>query len=213
MFKLRDQLPKDKKALHAHITALRQMTDVKEHEKLFDHLYGCLSILDAKSTSLLAFNSIIIAVFAIFLSGELRRVEWFAVNIGMASILVSCLLLLSVVWVHWSTTDNLVDLEKHALILLDVRRSRTIKYRLSWYFSVAALCGLIAFLLIRFFQSHSRLVHLILRPLLVPEGVGGRNLANKRKAPDAMRQAGLSSYCVFAGSTFLSDRLARRPFR
>ena len=126
------------------------MTGVREHQQLFDHLYGCLSILDAKSSSLLSFNSIIIAVFAIFMTGELGRVEWIAINIGMASILVSCLLLLSVVWVHWSTTENLADLEKHALILLDVRRSRTIKYRLAWYFVVAALGDLSAFLVLRF---------------------------------------------------------------
>ena len=153
MFKLYSQLPRDRKALEEHITALARMTNVREHQELFDHLYGCLSILDAKSSSLLSFNSIIIAVFAIFMTGQLHWLEWIAVNVGMASILVSCLLLLSVVWVHWSTTDNLADLKNHALILLEVRRSRTIKYRLAWYFAVAALVVLSLFLAVRFVRG------------------------------------------------------------
>lgn len=108
MFNLYEQLPMDEKALRAHIAALRRITDFQEHQELFDHLYGCLSILDAKSSSLLTFNSIIIAVLAIFMTRRLEGVEWIAINIGMASILVSCLLLLLVVWVHWSTTEDLV---------------------------------------------------------------------------------------------------------
>jgi len=150
MFRLYEQLPKDEKALHSHIAALSRMTEVREHQELFNHLYGCLSILDAKSSSLLAFNSIIMAVFAIFMTGVRSRAEWIAVNLGMASILASCLLLLSVVWVHWSTTENLSDIEKHALLLLKVRRSRTIKYRLAWYLAVAALGGLSVFLVLQF---------------------------------------------------------------
>jgi hypothetical protein len=149
MFKLYSQLPKDQKELQEHIKALSRMTDLREHQELFDHLYGCLSILDSKSSSLLSFNSIIIAVFAIFMAGELRLAELIVANIGMASILVSSLLLLSVVWVHWSTTDNLEDLKNHGLVLLGVRRSRTIKYRLAWYFAVAALIALSAVLLLR----------------------------------------------------------------
>lgn len=149
MFKLYSQLPRNKGELQKHIAALGAMTNVREHQELFHHLYDCLSILDAKSTSLLSFNSIIIAVFAIFMASEPRGFAWIAVNFGMAMILVSCLLLLSVVWVHWSTTANLEDRENHALILLDVRRSRTIKYRLAWYFSVAGMVGLSLFLAIR----------------------------------------------------------------
>lgn len=150
MFRLFEQIPKGEEAIQAHITALHRMTDEPQHQELFDHLYSCLSILDAKSSSLLSFNSIIIAVLAIFMTSKLERIEWIAINIGMASILVSCLLLLSVVWVHWSTTEDLADPEEHALILLNVRRSRTIKYRLAWYFAVAALGGLSAFLVLRF---------------------------------------------------------------
>jgi hypothetical protein len=134
------------------------MTNVREHQELFKHLYDCLSILDAKSTSLLSFNSIIIAVFAIFMSTGPSGFSWISLNFGMAMILVSCLLLLSVVWIHWSTTANLEDLEKHAIILLDVRRSRTIKYRLAWYFSVGGMVNLslfLAFRIVSTFLNHN----------------------------------------------------------
>jgi len=150
MFSLLSQLPKSDKDLKKHITALSGMADDAHHSGLFDHLYECLSILDSKSSSLLAFNSIIIAVFAIFMTGGLASGEWLVLNFGMATVLGSCLLLLSVVWVHWSTTDNLGDLQKHALILLRVRRSRTIKYRLAWYFAIAAVMSLALFIVVRF---------------------------------------------------------------
>lgn len=149
MFKLYSQLPKSKEALREHIKALTKLTEDHEHRDLFDHLYSCLSILDSKSSSLLTFNSIIIAVYAIFLSGNLRLVEWIPISVGMSTILISCFLLLSVVWVHWSTTGDLLDVEQHAFSLLQVRRIRTIKYRLAWYLAVAALGFLIFFLVLR----------------------------------------------------------------
>lgn len=142
MFRLFAELPKDPEELKRHVAALSAMSGAEAHGKLFDHLYGCLSILDSKSTSLLTFNSVIIAVFAIFMVGDPGGAAWIFVGIGMAAILMSCLLLLSVVWVHWSTTDHLTDHEKHALTLLQVRRARTIKYRLAWYLSVWSLLSL-----------------------------------------------------------------------
>jgi hypothetical protein len=78
-------------------------------------------------------------------------VEWVVVNSGMISILVSSLLLLSVVWIHWSTTADLQDLDEHARVLLAVRRRRTIRYRLAWYLAVAAVVSLGVFILQRFF--------------------------------------------------------------
>lgn len=131
------------------------MTNDREHQELFNHLYGCLSILDAKSTSLLSFNSIIIAVFAIFIATQPHGLQRIAVETGMAAVLVSCLLLLAVVWIHWSTTENLVDREHHAFVLLEVRRSRTIKYRLAWYFSVAGMLALSVFLTANIIASRS----------------------------------------------------------
>ena len=148
-YKLLSQLPRGDAELRAHVAALSTMTGAHEHEAIFDHLYGCLSILDAKSSSLLSFNSIITAVFAIFMTSRLQGIEWIAISIGMGMVLISSFLLLSVVWVHWSTTDNLANVERHAFALLAIRRDRTVRYRLAWYFAVLAMVGLSAFFLVR----------------------------------------------------------------
>jgi hypothetical protein len=148
-FKLYAELPSQPADLKRHVAALGAMASSERHAKLFDHLYGCLSILDAKSTSLLTFDAVIIAVFAVFMAGELPLISWVIVDLGTVTILVSCFFLLSVVWVHWSTTDHLADFEQHALTLLEVRRARTIKYRLAWYLSVSALIMLALHLILR----------------------------------------------------------------
>lgn len=126
----------------AHIAALTRAATSEVHESLFQHLYGCLSILDAKAQSLLGFNSIILAVFAIFLTRPLSWGQSIAANAGMALILSSSLLLLSVVWIHWSTTTDLGDVDEHALRLLAVRNRRTLRYRVAWLLSVASLFAL-----------------------------------------------------------------------
>ena len=140
---------KTEAALGSHINALRTMTESKE-QKLFEHLYTCLSILDTKSSSLLAFNSIISAVFAIFMLATLPRAQWIILNIGMASILVSSLLLLLVVLIHWSPPEDLDDLGRYKLVLLKLRSSRTFKYHMAWTFSFLAVGTLCVFLGVRF---------------------------------------------------------------
>lgn len=149
MFKLFSQLPRNDSEIWDHIEALRQIRNQDAHQNLFDHLYSCLSILDSKSASLLQFNSIIIAVFTLFLTREnsLGRFGGFVVGVGMAAVIMSSLLLLWVVWVHWSTTEDLEDVDNHAFNLLKVRISRTIKYRLAWYLAVASVFSLSVFLL------------------------------------------------------------------
>jgi len=125
------------------------MADAGHHE-LFEHLYGCLSILVSKSSSLLMFNSIIIAVYAIFVARGPQPLEWIPIGIGMVTVLISCFLLLSVVWVHWSTTTDLYDADEHALTLLRVWLKRTIKYRLAWNLAEVALAFLSVFLVLHF---------------------------------------------------------------
>ncbi len=65
-----EQLPRSRPEMEAHLAALAKVRSAPEHEALFGHLYDVLSILDAKAASLLSFNSIVIAVFAIFLTGH-----------------------------------------------------------------------------------------------------------------------------------------------
>src|SRR5665213_2687202 len=124
MFRIFDQLPREEKALQSHIGSLKTMTQDGSHERLFEHLYETLSILDTKSSSMLAFNSLITAVFSIFLAtSRLSDSEFVLANLGVFCVIISCVLLLTVVWVHWSTTDDLADSGRHAMTLLLVRRS------------------------------------------------------------------------------------------
>jgi hypothetical protein len=148
MFDLFSQLPKCDSDLINHKVKMAEMLKHPEHQILFEHLYSSLSILDAKSSSLLGFNSIIIAVFALFLarSDSLGLFGGISIGVGMSAVIISCFLLPSVVWVHWSTTDDFGDPDRHAVDLLRVRRSRTITYRLAWYFVVTSVISLSAFL-------------------------------------------------------------------
>jgi hypothetical protein len=150
-FRLRMELPKTPEEVAAHIVALAHLTDTRAHKDIFDHLYGNLSILDSKSSSLLTFNSIICTVYAIFMAGTPSRVDWILVHLGMALILASSFLLLSVVRVHWSTTEHLRHPPKQMVILLEVRSERTIRYRLAWNLSEASLLTLATCLVFRFF--------------------------------------------------------------
>ena len=150
MFSLFSQLPGKPEDMKAHIESLTKVVLSEEQSDIFDHLYSCLSILDSKSSSMVSFNSIIIAVLAIFMTRTLTFPEWAFVNLGMAFILVSALLLLSVVWVHWSTTQDMQNPQEHGHHLLQVRNSRTVRYRLAWYLAVLSLASLSAFLMIRF---------------------------------------------------------------
>lgn len=108
---------------------------------IFAHLYENLTILDAKCASLLQFNSVLMAVFAIFIA----KIEPDEANVpgllGILFALVSSLFLLQVVWVHWSTSDHMQTTEKHMTKLLAVRKARTLFYRIAWNLSqVAGIC-------------------------------------------------------------------------
>lgn len=153
MYKIFGQLPRSQSEVKVHTEALSRMAKSEEHKALFDHLYTCLTILDGKSASLLSFNSIIIAVFAIFMLGEFTTLEFVIINLGIVLVLISSILLLFVVWIHWSTTKDLSDLDQHAITLLKVRRTRTIRYRISWYFSMGAISLLTFFIVVRFINN------------------------------------------------------------
>jgi len=154
-----DQLPRTRAELEQHRAALSEIITNDTNEKMFEHLYESLTILDSKSSSLLSFNSVLVAVFAIFVSTQARPVLWISGGIGLALTLVSSYLLLSVVWVHWSTTDHLGKgkVSEHELKLLDVRKQRTILYRWAWNLARAAVLALLALI------AHS--AYLSLQPL------------------------------------------------
>lgn len=139
-----------------HCRALRNLQQNPEAWGEFEFLYENLSILDSKSASLLQFNSVILAVIAIaFALSRTIAVQYFFLGVLDLSI-TSCLLCLVVVWVHWSTTDDLKNVEQHGLILLKVRDQRTKLYRIAWWFAVHSLFGLVVGVVLSVLTSSSR---------------------------------------------------------
>ena len=138
-----EQLPRNGTERKEHITRLKQILDDESHKSLFDHLYASLSILDSKSASLLQFNSVLAAVFTLYLQGERIPLFHFIVGvIGILAALVSCYRLLNVLWVHWSTQGHMTTVEAHSDTLLRVRAERTLGYRKAWNWSKAAVLDL-----------------------------------------------------------------------
>jgi len=134
------------------------MTSNTKDEALMDHLYGTLSILDGKSSSMLTFNGIMLAVYVIYLAGStINRPQFVLANLGTLTVLISSVLLLSVVWVYWSTTEQLRDGRNHYLNLVDVRKTRTIRYRLAWCFSFAGVVTLVLLLVVELWTRWSSL--------------------------------------------------------
>lgn len=145
IFGIKQGVYDDQGEFNKHISSLSTLPDSKEQEHLFNHLYECLSILDNKSSSLLQFNSIISAVFAIFINSNIDVTPVLYVSsLGMSLLLVSCCLLLLVIRVHWSDTEEMQDLESHGKALLEVRGYRTVRYRLAWYLSMVSVFFLFA---------------------------------------------------------------------
>jgi len=142
------QLPTTKEGTKKHGEKLRKMVGDAEgsYDKSFDHLYGTLSILDTKASSLLAYNSIIMAIFSIFAT-TLNSKPSFPIVSGLILLLTSSGFLLFIIWVHWSTTDDLENKANHLYTLLNVRRSRTIRYRVAFILSALAMVFLFIFLL------------------------------------------------------------------
>lgn len=151
MFNIYEELPRNNDQVEEHIVALRKMSTNVEQKELFAHLYDSLSILDSKTSSLLSFNSIILAIYAIFIVSADSVSQIVPMIIVMISLLVSSISLLNVIWIHWSTTEQLNNTTEHIKVLLQVRKSRTITYRIAWYFSVFALVSLIIFLILQVF--------------------------------------------------------------
>lgn len=143
-FSVQEQLPATEDEACEYVQRLTELLDARDQGLIFSHLYENLSILDAKAASLLQFNSILIAVFSIFLSEpETPDAALYVAAIGILATLVSCYLLLEVVWVHWSTAGHMITPEAHGLKLLEVRKERTILYRLAWNWSKGAVLSVL----------------------------------------------------------------------
>lgn len=147
------QLPLTESEETEYLRTLKNLLSDKSQEVIFSHLYENLSILDSKSSSLLTFNAIIVAVFAIFASSHTGLFIRLFSTAGISLSLLSSSILMNVVWVHWSTSDHLLDARTHEITLLSVRRDRTIEYRKAWNLSKASLLAVFLIIFVNLFSS------------------------------------------------------------
>lgn len=177
MFGIYENLPRDDAEFEKHLNALIRLRADPKYKDVFDHLYDCLSILDAKSASLLAFNALVLVIYTINFTqfGQYSDLSHLFLYAGIGALAVSAVLLLRILWVRWSdldildTSDSGEDVEasavsavtaapaaidepteqrspwQHALELIKVRARRTVRYRIAWWFSIAALALMLFF--------------------------------------------------------------------
>lgn len=111
---------------------------------LVDHVYQNLTILDAKSNVLIASASIFTAALGIILStGHSLNENWLVVSLSVTTFisLISVIFTLSVVYVHWSSAADLNDLHivNHVYRLVDIRNSRTLRFRIAWTLHIVVI--------------------------------------------------------------------------
>lgn len=145
------QLPMSEAEQTAYLSDLKHLLEDRSQAAIFSHLYENLSILDAKSASLLTFNAIIVAVFAIFASTQDGFLVRLFSTAGISLSLLSSAILMNVVWVHWSTRDHLSDARTHEHTLLSVRRDRTIEYRKAWNLAKVSLLAVFLIIFVNLF--------------------------------------------------------------
>lgn len=141
-----EDLPTGPISIQKYARNLSRLFSDQTHESLFIHMYDNLTILDAKSGSLLQFNSVLMAIFAIFIAKTVFSLVNVIGFLGIVLALLSSLLLLQVVWVHWSTSDHMHSPSRHMAKLLSVRKTRTICYRIAW--NLSQLSGVCLFIFI-----------------------------------------------------------------
>lgn len=136
----------------AHADALRNVLQDHDqtHTWIFEHCYRCLDALDAKTGGLLQFNALFIAIWILVASRHLTpdNVEpsdkWILLTaLGLSATAVS--MSLRAIWVHWTTTAELMNPTQLTLNLLHVRDRRTMSYRRAWIFSYTAFLAMIGF--------------------------------------------------------------------
>lgn len=136
-----------------HIAALIHLrSNENDHQRqLFDFFYQALNILDSKTSNLMRFNSIQFAICSLLISpnikdsalqGDFWSTAVISIAVGAILSFISAFILLTVIWVHWSETDDLTDAQSHLHRLLSIRNSRTRRYRIAWMVSMLSLLGL-----------------------------------------------------------------------
>lgn len=157
MLIIKNGLPNDKKAVSQYIDAWCHLIDtdrsIAPHEvqrRLFDHMYGNLDILDSKTNSLIQLTAILVAAFAFVATMPQHRFDEPARALFVLGIIyaaTAALLCLQVIWVHWSSLDDLDNAQQHMESLIQVRTRRTVRFRRAWTFAAVSL-GALALLLL-----------------------------------------------------------------
>ncbi|MEI9993583.1 MAG: hypothetical protein WDM91_03225 [Rhizomicrobium sp.] len=167
---IKRSLPLDDDEVDEYIAAWKQLLDAKDaaeprepqrhseakgatepHElqrRLFDHMYGNLDVLDNKTNSLIQMTGILVAAYAVILDKlHLDIVAAQYITLGVCYAAYAILLCLKVIWVHWSSRDDLEDAHEHMASLIRVRTARTVEFRRAWTFSAISLVSLVVLLL------------------------------------------------------------------
>jgi len=99
------------------------------------HQYDLLNILDAKSTSLLAFNTVFLTCISVWLGYVPLNYMHLVLDIVFLILLTSCGVLLTIIWLRWSEIGD-------AVAALDlIRQRRTRRYRIAWILSALSICS------------------------------------------------------------------------
>jgi len=112
---------------------------------LFDHLYENLNILDAKTSSLIQLNGLLITGYIFVVSGDfdLDRDSAPLFVLGLAYTVIALLLCLRVIWIHWSSRADLRDPDAHIRALIRIRSKRTIEFRRAWTFTAISIAAIV----------------------------------------------------------------------
>lgn len=122
-----------------HLAELEKRGIVGDYGSAFTFLYEALSILDSKASSLLTFNAVGLTALAIWLEKIPLNLFHFTLDVAFLLFLISCVLCLRIVWLHWASTQELKNEEVQPIDLLRVRDERTVLYRWAWFLAVCAV--------------------------------------------------------------------------
>ena len=139
--------------IELYLAAVPVHTASTEGRAQQEHLYSCLSIIDAKAQALLSFNSFLLAIVGIYFGNIVDvRGEPLVLIPFLAAVLASgasCVLSLDVIWVHWLGQADMEvpagedqEVSRGYIELLILRDERTRNYRRAWllsFWSVSAV--------------------------------------------------------------------------
>lgn len=133
------ELPIGEKEKKEYLTNLSEVLVRREQQRLlFAHFYYSLDIIDTKAGSMMQYISVLSALYV----GTLGYVDQTQLGVrpylasGAILVFGSVLAMLSVVRLHWTSPEHIVDETLQGQRLLTIRNGRTIRYRIGWVLSV-----------------------------------------------------------------------------